>query len=86
MSDIGYRAFCEARKGSPLAEGEFEAIYSRVEAAWIDKVESAVREQIARDIEERMDHDDAQRGGDAFSEGLWSGLNEARHIARGGRS
>jgi len=30
-----YRAFCEVRKGKPLAPGEFEATYSRIEALWI---------------------------------------------------
>lgn len=42
---------------------------------------SDAAEQIARDIETRMKRDDAQ-GSSEFSEGMWSGLNEAKHIAR----
>jgi hypothetical protein len=33
--DDAYRAFCEARKGSPLVPGEYEAMFSRVEYAWL---------------------------------------------------
>jgi hypothetical protein len=33
--DDAYRAFCEARKGSALVPGEYEAMFSRVEYAWL---------------------------------------------------
>lgn len=46
-------------------------------------IETAVREQTVREIEARMDQADAQ-GSTDFSEGFWSGLNEAKHmVARG---
>lgn len=76
MTDTAYRKFCEVRKGSPLSEGEFGAIYSRVEAAWIEQVETAIRKQIAQEL-----HDWAalHAGPDgAFFADLWE-----RRIARG---
>jgi hypothetical protein len=38
-----YRGFCEARKGAPLADGEYEAVFSRVEFAWIRATLEAAR-------------------------------------------
>lgn len=53
MSELGhsaYRAFCEARKGAPLDAGEYEAMFSRVEFAWI----SSVVTHVLREAAEKM--------------------------------
>jgi hypothetical protein len=39
-----YRGFSEARKGSPLEAGEYEAVFSRVEFAWMRATLEAARE------------------------------------------
>jgi hypothetical protein len=39
-----YRGFCDARKGAPLADGEYEAVFSRVEFAWIRATLEAARD------------------------------------------
>ena len=40
--EVAYRAHLEARKGAPLAPGEFEATRSRVETKWMAAVLEAV--------------------------------------------
>ena len=42
LVDVGYRAWCEARKGSPLSPGEYEALSSRIEIGWMGKITDAV--------------------------------------------
>jgi hypothetical protein len=39
-----YRGFCEARKGRPLEAGEYDAVFSRVEFAWMRATLEAARE------------------------------------------
>ncbi len=74
-----YRVPSDALHRPDLVRATVDAIFA--DAAPL--IEDAVREQIVREITVRSEQDDAQRH-DSFSEGLWSGLNEARHIARGG--
>lgn len=89
MSDIDLSvAYLTARKILREVGGVVNVGYrDRLADALIDSVapgiEAAVSEQIARDIDVRMERDDAQ-GSTDFSEGLWSGLNEAKHIAARG--
>jgi hypothetical protein len=66
----------------PMVESDWRPEARRIVSAIAPLIEAAVREQIARGIEAELDRDDAQKSTD-FSEGLWSGLNNARHIARG---
>jgi len=40
--EVAYRAHLEARKGAPLAPGEFEATRSRVETKWMAAVLAAI--------------------------------------------
>ena len=42
LTEVAYRAWCDARKGKPEAPGEYEALYSRTEAGWMTHVVAAV--------------------------------------------
>jgi len=42
LTEVAYRAWCDARKGKPEAPGEYEALYSRIEAGWMAQVVAAV--------------------------------------------
>ena len=78
MTDIDLSEATEA-----AAEAVRRSVRVRPHETVIDAIERAVREQIAREIDARMEKNDAQGSAD-FSEGLWSGLNEAKHIAARG--
>lgn len=83
MSDNAYRVFFEARKGEPLVDGEFEALYSRVEAAWIAQVEAAIREQVARDLIDRPGPSRRAHRDPMWVTGYDTAMIEAARIVRG---
>jgi len=51
--EVAYRAHLEARKGAPLAPGEFEATRSRVETKWMAAALEAIG--YAPGLEEALD-------------------------------